>query len=116
MSINDQIEAAWKERCGENITHPPGAAWIFAAGYRAAIRGLYREVKPEDVEDGELCDVKTDDGFQSAFALIHGAEISFWYHEMEEGEVREIFISPLEIKAVYRVTLPSPAEVFGEGV
>lgn len=85
-------------------------------GFRAALRSLYVEVKPEDVEDGELCDVKTDDGFQSAFALIHGAEISFWYHEMEEGEVREIFISPLEIKAVYRLSLPSPVEAVGEGV
>lgn len=125
MSINEQVESAWKRELPKvreslqcsRASQVLGAAEIgFAAGYLAALRSLYVEVKPEDVEDGELCDVKTDDGFQSAFALIHGAEISFWYHEMEEGEVREIFISPLEIKAVYRLSLPSPAEAFGEGV
>jgi len=87
------------------------------AGYRAMAKSLYREVKPEDVENGELYDVKVKGGgFQSAFALVRGAEISFWYHEMEQGEVREIFISPLEIEKVLSQYVPSPSEVFGEEV
>lgn len=119
MTFDEQIETAWKEykpvALSTNsmvLSHD-----VFAAGYRAMAKRLYRQVKPEEIEDGELYDVKVKDGgFQSAFALVRGAEISFWYHEMEVGEVREIFISPLEIEKVLSQVIPSPSEVFGEEV
>lgn len=123
MSIEQQIAAAWKEYKPQFYndveysvsTMLEASEESFSAGYLAALRSLFVEVKPEDIEDGELYDVKVkDSGYQSAFALVRGAEISFWYHDIEEGEVREVFISPLEIEKVLSQVLPSPSDLFTE--
>lgn len=117
MSINEQIEAAWKERCGENITHPPGAAWIFAAGYRAAIRSLYVEVKPEDVKHGQIYYASWT-GQPVREVYCGDEDFSYWEQGGigPNGEIEHIekSINP-DICKVYELSIPSPAEALGEG-
>lgn len=51
MSVQDQIDAAWKARCnGWDLGST--ARVSFEAGYIAGLRSLFVEVKPEDARAG----------------------------------------------------------------
>lgn len=50
MTLDEQIEAAWKNGDFMPETGSKYEFDAFAAGYRAMAKSLYREVKPEDVK------------------------------------------------------------------
>lgn len=118
MSINDKIEAAWE---GESEPvrlllrwhhrQMDAANFGFAAGYLAALRGIYVEVKPEDLVNGKTywCLVFSDYLDRETWIEMSFHGNSWWYNfegfGFEADEVKRI---------VERASIPSPSEVFGE--
>ena len=105
--MNERIEAAWKERCGQ-WELPPGAEGFFKDGAKAgiaigrgeALRELYVEVKPGDVSAAVDYWVLKDGVWRDAW----------WFSDrLALGEARKC-------DKILKLNLPSPSAVFGGGV
>ena len=70
MSINEQIEAAWKEQC-EDFSKASEHR-MFEMGYRAALRGLFKEVDPSEMVVGRYYWVAGMIGEMQGFKPIIG--------------------------------------------
>lgn len=96
MRLNEQIEAAWKEFRSKNGMRV--SCQDFAEIYRAAMRSLYVEVKPENMKPGE-----------TYMMLLDGVWI-------ERQCVTVEYLRQLAWMSgrVYRLSIPSPSDIFGE--
>lgn len=99
MSLQDQIDEAWKSYCGDAELNPnihPEKQEGFEDGYRAAMKRLYREVKPEDCKP------------DTTYLFVANGEVQ---------ERRVVLVELLELLArgsekIYRLDLPNFAEIF----
>lgn len=114
MSIDEQIEAAWEKYVNdmdEGVRNTVAFhSDVFAEGYRAALRGLWRDSDFDECQDFDWYWVLTDRG---------------WNHVMKNGEFCEVITDSgdttftcerEDIKRIVYTNLTSPAEVFGEEV
>ena len=127
MTVNDQIEAAAKEKAAISeawntykvIRDPAeepletfgngfrsGAEW----GRREALRGLYVEVKSEECVE-----------FERYLIVVDGEYWDATFRKFESGDffdLRDIIgnseVSLDRISKVYWLSIPSPADIFGE--
>lgn len=133
MNIDEQIESAWKEELPKvreslqcsRASQVLGAAEIgFAAGYRAAIRGLWKDHTSETLPD--FSDVYTEvhicvaGHWCSTLNGIEGWNLKgFTFNTGEDdgtGVDLRIAIGWDRVNAIYELKdIPSPAEAFGEG-
>lgn len=100
MSVEERIEAAWESYCGDAELNPnihPEKQDGFREGYLAALASLFVEVRPENMRPGE-----------TYLMLIDGEWI-------ERQCVTVEYLRQLAGFAdkIYRLSLPSPASVFG---
>lgn len=120
MSIQEQIDAAWKGRFGENITNPPGAEWIYHEGYLAALRSLFVEVKPEDLGNKyhDHIWVRLKDGVWHESSGINGGFVYLLRAETD-GYIYRSWTEKRPADEVDLVVgladLPSPSDLFMEG-
>lgn len=121
MSIESQIKAAWKEESPKvreslqcsRASQVLGAAEIgFTAGYLAALRGLYREFKPEDVSpDGwyYFLTRPENDTPRWLYSRVHtkdGVNV-YWGMEMKYTPVCDA------LRIVRERRFPSHSDIFG---
>ena len=118
MSVDEQIEAAWEEYVNdmdEDVRRTVAFhSDIFAAGYRAALRDLFKDVEPSEmivgrsywsggrvVEVQGLLPVTGSDGTIRLWPIINGTEVC---------PALFVFRGPIPNRSDF------PAEVFGEDV
>lgn len=102
MSIQDQVEAAWKKYRPEalstnsmSLSHD-----VFTAGYLAALRSLFVEVKPGEVSAGVDYWILRDGEWRDAW----------WFSDrLALGEA-------MNCERILKLNLPSPSDLFTEGV
>lgn len=117
MSIDEQIETAWKEHYAETVSKTkigPLSIGSFAAGYLAALRSLYVEVKPEDdrIRDSVECWARIQDRWYPGVYWKAADEIDF---RPSSGLAYGSY-SRTRFDSVIRVlSLPSPSDIFGRG-
>lgn len=102
MSIEEKVQAAWEQQCRDDELSPnlsPEKREGFELGYRAALRGLFVEVAPKEVRP----DI-------TYMMLIDGE-----WHERRVVMIELLKVLARESEKIYRVNLPSPSEIFGEG-
>lgn len=100
MSIQDQIDAAWKKRyAGKVGIFPVGCGDFFEAGYLAALRSLFVEVKPGEVSSGVDYWILRDGEWRDAW----------WFSDrLALGEA-------MNCERILKLNLPSPSDLFAEG-
>jgi hypothetical protein len=108
MNLDERIESAWKEHCSVRYyateRGTDDAEDEFKSGYRAAMRSLYVEVKPEEVKPNRGYDFKYKGEWYSTETTFSGGV--FWM-------VGRVQISPSVCDLiVQQTTIPSPAEIF----
>ncbi len=99
MSLQEQIDEAWKELSSEMEVATTRDRDIFEAGYRAALASLYVEVKPEDVL---AC---TD-----YITFENGKWWNRWWFSHEWA-----LEQAANCEKIYVLQTPSPSSVFGGG-
>jgi len=98
MSIQDQIDAAWKKQC-EDFSRASERR-MFEVGYLAALRSLFVEVKPGEVSAGVDYWILRDGEWREAW----------WFSDrLALGEAKNC-------KRILKLNLPSPSDLFTEGV
>lgn len=119
MSIESQIEAAWKEESPKvreslqcsRASQVLGAAEIgFTAGYLAALRSLYVEVKPEDCREHEKYWIEMD---KNLFEAVYFPSRIGGYFQCTDTHLYEI--DAVEVRKILRFNLPYPSDIFGRG-
>lgn len=119
MSIESQIEAAWKDGgeqklrelflCNHRSQVLLAGEHGFSAGYRSALRDLYRDSDFDECQDFDWYWVLTDRG---------------WRHAMKTGDYFEIITATgdteftchrEDISRIVYTSLPSPSDIFGRG-
>lgn len=123
MSINEQIEAAWKEQipnarkwlqCSRESQILRAAGFGFEEGYRAALRSLYQEIEPSEMVVGRYYWVGGMIGEAQGFRSIKGKDgiTRRWpiVNGMETCPDLFVIRGPIPNGS----SLPSPSEVFGE--
>lgn len=116
MSIESQIEAAWKEYKPEALSTNSMALShdVFAAGYRAALRGIYREVEIDDMVVGRSYWVGGMIGEMQGFEVITGSDgVTRKWPVISGYSVCPMlfaFRGPIPNGSDF----PDPSEVFGE--
>lgn len=112
MSIDEQIEAAWIEYVNdmdEDVRNTVAFhSDVFDAGYRAALRWLFTEIKPEELKHRETYWCLTPDGW-IVLKWLSGMQ---WWDSHKEKAYKSNQVSKILDDAMF----PSPAEVFGEEV
>lgn len=112
MSIESQIEAAWRE-------YKPAALStnsmvmshdVFREGYLAALRSLFVEVKPEDCREHENYWIEMD---KNLFEAVYFPSRIGGYFQCTDTHLYEI--DAVEVKKILRLNLPSPSDIFGRG-
>jgi len=108
MNLDERIEAAWKEYVKSvSMDDRIISSRSFTAGYRAAMRSLYVEVKPEDRRHRAVYDCELRDG-QWVRLMHFAAGHAYWNchreHSVEYDDV---------LRTVRLDVIPSPAEIFG---
>lgn len=101
MSLQDQIDEAWKSYCGDAELNPnihPEKQEGFEDGYRAMAKRLYREIEPKEMK----------------LNITYMIQIDGRWHERNivTIEYRDT-LAELASK-VYEVNLPHPSDIFGE--
>lgn len=114
MSIDEKIKAAWKvySESSPQMKNREN----FESGYRAALRDLFVEVRPEDFVDGEIYSARWK-GQSWRDVYYNGEVLCYWEKggigPNGEVELIERTISPQECE-VRDSFFPTPSEVFGE--
>lgn len=121
MSIDEDIEAAWKEADFMPETGSKYEFDAFAAGYRAMAKSLY----PLTPADRMVCGVeymamlRTDGGCEwkpcVMVSLSNESKVCAW--KREEGWVywdRSAVVLAIDPKEA-KLNLPSPSDIFGRG-
>lgn len=110
MSIDERVQTAWKEWCGEDIAHPSGAEWIYHQGYMDALASLYRDVsidKARDLSVSDLvCQTRTGEWFD---VTGFSDDLVYVYSPMGGSKIKFSDIRRIIVREI-----PSPEEVFGE--
>lgn len=105
MTIDEQVEAAWEEYVNdmdEGVRNSVAFhSDVFDAGYRAALRGLWRVVDKSEVQECVHYSM-----------LINGEWQTAWYIGDDVARNR----AESATRIVKFTGVPSPAEVFGEEV
>lgn len=109
MNLDDQIEAAWKKYRPEALSTNSMALShdVFTAGYLAALRSMFVEVKPEDVKHRESYWCLTSRGWK-VLKWLSGME---WWDCHSETAYR---VSDVSMIMDHNSTL-SPSVLFTEG-
>lgn len=114
MSIDEQIEAAWKEQ--EEKFSQASPRRMFEMGYLAALRSLYVEVKPEDMECGieYAAAIKVDGKIEWKSGILVSLS--------DNGRVCQLdgwgwlyYPRSDVVMAMTPNPLPSPSDIFGRG-
>lgn len=129
MNIDEQITSAWKRELPKvreslqcsRASQVLGAAEIgFAAGYRAGLRSLYVEVKPEDLGNKyhDHIWVRLKDGVWHESSGINGGFVYLLRAETD-GYIYRSWTEKRPADEVDLVVgladLPSPSDLFTEG-
>lgn len=114
MTINDQIEAAWKERCGENIHHPPGAGWVYRQGYIDAVRRQWIEITHGEAAacDFDNVHLQTMGGEWFPMTGISSDEKTFYVFCLEDAS--KVKVPVRQVRRIVRLHIPTPSDIFGE--
>jgi len=97
MNLDERIESAWKEYVKSvSMDDRIISSRSFTAGYRAAMRSLYVEVKPEDVRGGV-----------DYWAVVDGQWTPVWWFSDEYARKQSG-----DCEAIVEADIPSPAEIF----
>lgn len=109
MTIDEKIEAAWEQHCGDAELNPnlfPEKREAFSEGYRAALRGCFSVIEPENAWI-----------LYTTFGLLNGV----WHRlsgsgatrmQIESGEC----VSLKKFERIVKLNIPHPSEVFSEEV
>lgn len=106
MNLDERIESAWKEQssearkwlqCSRESQLLRAAGFGFEEGYRAAMRSLFVDVKPEDVLSGV-----------DYWAIVDGQWIPVWWFSDEYARTQAG-----DCETIVYVDIPPPEEIFG---
>lgn len=116
MSIDERIKDAWENGDFMPETGSKYERDSFAAGYREALRGLFVEVKPEDLDEGQIYHAAWS-GQSMREVYFDGEYLCHWEQggvgpngEIENIE-RQILPENCEIR---EFKFPNPAEIFAD--
>lgn len=115
MSIESQIEAAWKEQWNSPGEHSGKSYTDFTAGYIAALRSLFVEVNPEDLQEGGIYHAQwADQPMREVY--YNGEQLCYWETGGigPNGEIEHLCVelSPGDCE-IREFVFPSPSDIFG---
>jgi len=116
MSIESQMEAAWREQWNKPGEHSGKSYTDFTAGYLAALQSLYREIPIADLTHG----VEYSVAFKSNTGVIWKERVMVSLSDHRRlcwivNGAWEYRDRADAVMAVIHHAFPSPSDIFGRG-
>jgi len=107
MNLDERAELAFEHHIDNYGIDWGSNCELFSAGYRAAMRSLYVEVKPEARRHREVYDCELRDG-QWVRLMHFAAGYAYWDCHRENRVAYDYVLRTVRLDVI-----PSPAEIFG---
>ncbi len=118
MSLQEQIDEAWKSYCGDAELNPnihPEKQEGFEDGYRAAMKSLYRDIQLPEAStkafESVHCQLDSGEWVEPLTGISIDGKIVYSFNLADESAVK---IPTERIKRFMELTVPHPSDIFGE--